>query len=171
MCLKNFIWMLAIAFLLFYSADYDITPSPSTRQISGQVTYVIDGDTFQLSSQQLGDIRIRVAEIDAPEMSQAYGQKSKSYLKRLIQHKPVICSIKEKDKYGRYIAKIRVPGTHNLDVSEEMIRAGYAWHYKKYSTNQELANIERQTKTKRRGLWADQDAVAPWIYRQQQNIK
>ncbi|WP_455654307.1 thermonuclease family protein [Phascolarctobacterium sp.] len=168
--MKNFIWMLAIAFLLFYSADYDITPGPSTRQISGQVTYVIDGDTFQLSS-QLGDIRIRVADIDAPELSQPYGKKAKSYLKSLVESETVVCNILEKDRYGRYIAKINVPGTRNLDIAAEMVRAGYAWHYKKYSVSQELANIEIKAKLQKKGLWSDQGAVAPWIYRQQQNIK
>lgn len=170
MCLKNFIWILAVSLLLFYSAGYNITPDLSPRQISGQVTYVIDGDTFQLSS-QLGNIRIRIAEIDAPELHQPFGQKAKSYLKGLIDSETIICSIIEKDRYGRYIAKINVPGTRNLDVAAEMIRAGYAWHYKKYSTNQDLANIEVLAKSKKQGLWSAPDAVAPWQYRQQQNIK
>lgn len=170
MCLKNFIWILAVSLLLFYSAGYNITPDPSPRQISGQVTYVIDGDTFQLSS-QLGNIRIRIAEIDAPELHQPFGQKAKSYLKGLIDSETIICSIIEKDRYGRYIAKINVPGTRNLDVAAEMIRAGYAWHYKKYSTSQELANIEVLAKSKKQGLWSAPDAVAPWLYRQQQKAK
>lgn len=170
MCLKNFIWILAVSLLLFYSAGYNITPDPSSRQISGQVTYVIDGDTFQLSS-QLGNIRIRIAEIDAPELQQAYGQKAKSYLKGLIESGTIICSIMEKDRYGRYIAKVHVPGIRNIDVATEMVRAGYAWHYKKYSTNQELANIEVQAKSEKQGLWSSPAAVAPWLYRQQQNIK
>lgn len=52
-----------------------------------------------------------------------------------------------------------------------MVRAGYAWHYKKYSGNQELSNMEIKARLKKQGLWSDQDVVAPWIYRQQQNIK
>lgn len=171
MCLKNFIWILALLLLLFYSAGYNIPPDPPYRQISGQVAYVIDGDTFQLSSHKLGDIRIRVAEIDAPELHQPYGQKAKSYLRDLIESKDVICSITEKDRYGRYIAKINVPGTQNIDVAAEMVRAGYAWHYKKYSTSQELANIELKAKSKKQGLWAAPNAVAPWLYRQQQKFK
>ena len=171
MCLKNLIWILTIAFLLFYSSYDDAIPEASAGKISGQVAYVIDGDTFQLSSHKLGDIRIRIAEIDAPELQQQYGQKAKSYLRDLIESKDVICSITEKDRYGRYIAKINVPGTRNIDVGAEMVRAGYAWHYKKYSGNQELSNMEIKARLKKRGLWSDQDVVAPWIYRQQQNIK
>lgn len=52
-----------------------------------------------------------------------------------------------------------------------MVRAGYAWHYKKYSANQELANIEIKAKLKKEGLWSAQDAVPPWLYRQQQKVK
>lgn len=169
MCLKNFIWILALLLLLFYSAGYNIPPDTPYRQISGQVAYVIDGDTFQLSSHKLGDIRIRIAEIDAPELHQPYGQKAKSYLRDLIESKDVICNITEKDRYGRYIAKINVPGTRNIDVAAEMVRAGYAWHYKKYSASQELANIEMKAKLKKKGLWSAQDAIAPWLYRQQKN--
>lgn len=167
MCLKNFIWILALLLLLFYSAGYNISPDTPYRQISGQVAYVIDGDTFQLSSHKLGDIRIRIAEIDAPELQQPYGKKAKSYLKALIESETVICTILEKDRYGRYIAKINVPGTQNIDVAAEMVRAGYAWHYKKYSASQELANIEIKAKLQKKGLWSDQSVVAPWIYRQQ----
>lgn len=167
MCLKNFIWILALLLLLFYSAGYNIPPDTPYRQISGQVTYVIDGDTFQLSSHKLGDIRIRIAEIDAPELQQPYGKKAKSYLKALIESETVICTILEKDRYGRYIAKINVPGTRNIDVAAEMVRAGYAWHYKKYSASQELSNIEIKAKLQKKGLWSDQSVVAPWIYRQQ----
>ncbi len=171
MCLKNFIWILALLLLLFYSAGYNIPPDTPYRQISGQVAYVIDGDTFQLSSHKLGDIRIRIAEIDAPELHQPYGQKAKSYLKGLIESETIICSIMEKDRYGRYIAKIKVPGTRNIDVAAEMVRAGYAWHYKKYSASQELSNIEIKAKLKKKGLWSAQDAIAPWLYRQQQKVK
>ena len=167
MCLKNFIWILALLLLLFYSAGYNISPDTPYRQISGQVAYVIDGDTFQLSSHKLGDIRIRIAEIDAPELQQPYGKKAKSYLKALIESETVICTILEKDRYGRYIAKINVPGTRNIDVAAEMVRAGYAWHYKKYSASQELSNIEIKAKLQKKGLWSDQSVVAPWIYRQQ----
>lgn len=169
--MKNLIWILTITFLLFYLAYDSVAPNNSTRQISGQVTYVVDGDTFQLSTQNIGDIRIRIAEIDAPELQQPYGKKAKSYLKALIESETVICSIVKKDKYGRYISKISVPGTRNLDVAAEMIRAGYAWHYKKYSTNPEFSNIEIKAKSKKQGLWSDQAVTAPWIYRHQQNNK
>lgn len=172
MYLKNLITLIFVGLLFFYSAHItNNIPAPSSRQINGQVTYVIDGDTFQLSSQKLGDIRIRIAGIDAPELQQPYGKKAKSYLKALIESETVICTILEKDRYGRYIAKIHIPGTQKLDVAAEMVRAGYAWHYKKYSTSQELANIEVNAKSKKQGLWHDHDAVAPWLYRHQEKVK
>lgn len=52
-----------------------------------------------------------------------------------------------------------------------MVRASYAWHYKKYSGNQELSNMEIKARLKKRGLWAEPNAVAPWLYRQQQKFK
>jgi endonuclease YncB( thermonuclease family) len=48
---------------------------------------------------------------------------------------------------------------------EELVGAGLAWHYKKYSSDQKLADLGAQARKGRVGLWSDQGAVAPWEYR------
>jgi endonuclease YncB( thermonuclease family) len=46
-----------------------------------------------------------------------------------------------------------------------MVRKGYAWHFKKYSSDKILAADEDHAKSMRAGLWADNEPVAPWDFR------
>jgi endonuclease YncB( thermonuclease family) len=46
-----------------------------------------------------------------------------------------------------------------------MIKDGYAWHYKKYSKDNSFAKAEQQARAGRKGLWNNNNAVAPWEFR------
>ncbi|MFZ5541723.1 MAG: thermonuclease family protein [Pseudomonadota bacterium] len=52
-----------------------------------------------------------------------------------------------------------------------MLRNGFAWHFKRYESEQEprerltYADAERKAKQAQRGLWSDRAPVAPWDYR------
>jgi endonuclease YncB( thermonuclease family) len=46
-----------------------------------------------------------------------------------------------------------------------MIKAGYAWHFKKYSSDRKLSNAEKDARKKKAGLWTDESPVAPWEWR------
>lgn len=133
----------------------------SHAEFTGLVTKVIDGDTFEVNN--IGIIsKIRINAIDAPEKSQAFGNKSKEFLNSLIYGKEVVVFEKDKDKYERTIADVKVSG---VDVGEKMIKDGYAWHYKKHSDNWNLATFEANAKNLKLGLWADPQASPPWTYR------
>ena len=47
----------------------------------------------------------------------------------------------------------------------ELVAAGMAWHYVRYSDDAALAKAERQARTARVGVWSEPDPVAPWRYR------
>ena len=68
----------------------------------------------------------------------------------------------DKDRYGRIVAWVIVDGEN---LCEELVRAGLAWHYKKYSSHQSLADLEIQAQRKKIGLWSDPRPVPPWAYR------
>lgn len=47
-------------------------------------------------------------------------------------------------------------------LNQEMVRAGYAWWYRKYSTDRSLADLEDEARRNRRGLWEAPNPVPPW---------
>jgi micrococcal nuclease len=50
-------------------------------------------------------------------------------------------------------------------VNKELVKAGLAWHYKKYSTDNEYAQLEIVAKDAKLGLWADSNPSPPWLWR------
>lgn len=138
-----------------------LTISILAQNITGKVVSVTDGDTIKVLENNK-EYKIRFSGIDAPEKSQDYGQKSKQFLSNLIFGKIVKVEIRDIDKYNRYVSDVYL---ENVWINSEMIKNGYAWHYKQYSKDQNLAKLEDTAKEKKLGLWADKNPVAPWDYR------
>ena len=132
--------------------------------VVGKVVKVVDGDTLHVYSNK-GPYKIRLSGIDAPERGQAYGKRAKEHLEFLVAGKQVIAIVESKDRYGRYVASVKV---QNKDVCAEMLSAGYAWHYKQYDNNKYYAELQREAKKAKRGLWVDKKPQAPWEYRKEQ---
>ncbi len=135
----------------------------SHPQIDGRVVKIVDGDTYDLLTADNRVLRIRMNGIDAPEKGQAYAQKSKEYLGQLCFKQTIRVQWYSKDRNGRYIADGYLPDGRSLSL--EMIRAGYAWHFKKYSSDSVLSEAEIKAKKKRAGLWVDPNPEAPWAKR------
>ena len=76
---------------------------------------------------------------------------------------PVIIQAYGQDRYGRTIGDVILYGGRNL--SQELVSAGYAWWYFKYSDDEQLGFLEVQAKIAKAGLWADKNPVPPWIFR------
>lgn len=147
-----------IAILLVLSSCEPLPP-----RNAGKVIKVKDGDSIVLLEDNNEQTEIRMAHIDAPEYSQAFGRKSKKFLSDMIAGKDVSYRIYEsEDRYGRVVAVILLD---DLNVNMEMVRNGYAWHFKRYSTNLKYSKLERAARQAGWGLWADADPVAPWEYR------
>jgi micrococcal nuclease len=133
------------------------------KDFKGKVIKIVDGDTYDVLTKDYKTIRIRMNGIDAPEKKQAFGQKSKDYLGSLCFGKEVQIKPKNYDRNKRLIADSFTAS--GKDLSREMVRAGYAWHFKKYSSDKILAADENHARALRAGLWVDNEPVAPWTYR------
>jgi micrococcal nuclease len=131
-------------------------------QITGKVVSVADGDTFTLLTDDKEQIKIRLHGIDCPEKSQDYGQVAKQYLSDLVFGKTVEVEKTDVDRYGRTIGKVKAG---LIAVNEAMLKAGLAWHYKKYDHNPEWAKLEDDARAAKIGLWSKSDAQPPWDYR------
>ncbi len=71
------------------------------------VTRVIDGDTFDTGSPEA---RIRLANVNAPELGSPGGQEAKWALARLIEGKRVRIQTVAHDVYRRRVANVWVGG-------------------------------------------------------------
>lgn len=126
----------------------------------GTVLRVIDGDTFVLQTKE-GSIKVRMNGIDAPEKDQPYGQKSLDFLAK-YEGREALVEQQGIDKYGRTLGIIYIS---NININLLLVKEGFAWHYKQYSTDQSLADAETQAKEASLGLWSDSDPIAPWSWR------
>ena len=143
-------------------------------EIRGRVVRVADGDTITVLSTpgRAGSMnppssapiqhKIRFYGIDAPESHQAFGQKSKQHLSSLVFGKDVRVKYKSRDKYGRILGTVYVDG---LDINLEMLKAGYAWHYKRFDSTPAYAAAELEARQNRRGLWSDPNPTPPEQFR------
>jgi micrococcal nuclease len=126
-----------------------------------KVIGIIDGDTYDILRNNTSE-RIRIVGIDAPERGMPFYKVSKKYLSNLIYGKYITMEFKKKDRYGRWIGRGFVD---KLDISAEMISAGMAWHFKKYSDSEILSNLEIEAKNRKLGIWSDPNPLTPWEVR------
>lgn len=120
------------------------------------VAKIIDGDTFETST---GD-KIRLIGINAPEISDIFGQESKRYLEILIESKTVELI---KDTYSsdrdRYQRLLRYVYIENTDINQKMVNDGYAFAYLKYhfEKENEYRKIQLFAQNNNVGIWGSSD--------------
>ncbi|HOV12371.1 MAG TPA: thermonuclease family protein [Bacteroidales bacterium] len=131
--------------------------------ITGKVVAVIDGDTYDVLVKGDTSLRVRMEGIDAPEKGMAFYKVAKKYLSDLCFGKNVKVLVTGIDGHSRVLGFTFVDD--NLELSHEMIKAGYAWHFKKYSKDKNLASLEQEARKAGIGLWYDENPIAPWEFR------
>ena len=134
--------------------------------MSGVVFVVIDGDTVLFKPDSYGVasrafLKIRLANIDAPEKDQPYGEAATRALSALVLNQRVEVTTVAVDAYGRTIAQIQLS---NVQVNTELVRRGLAWA-SSYRRNAELKAVQRDAQQAARGLWREAEPVPPWVWR------
>jgi len=131
-------------------------PLPGTADAAqgfrGKVVAVTDGDTITVLHDGRSEA-VRLNGIDAPEKGQAFGERAKQFTASLAFGKVVSVRAKDLDRYGRTIADVILSDGRGLN--QEVVRAGYAWWFRRYSADYRLANLEAEARAARVGLWAD----------------
>jgi micrococcal nuclease len=69
------------------------------------------------------NLRVRFAEIDAPEKGQAFGNRARQHLAEVCFKKQAVVKPQTRDRCGRNVARIECDGG---DVNAEKVRAGVA---------------------------------------------
>jgi micrococcal nuclease len=152
---KSQLPLIATAFLALATG----TPA---QTFSGKVVGISDGDTIRVMRQGRAE-RIRLFGIDCPESRQAFGTKAKQFTSSLAFGRTVTVNSKGTDRYGRVLAEVVLPDGNNLE--HEILRAGFGWWYRQYSSDPVLSKLESEARSRRRGLWADPHPISPWEYR------
>lgn len=133
---------------------------------------IIDGDTLRI-----GDERIRIWGIDAPELKQTClqkehqwfcGQESRLFLIKKIDENILQCEPVHKDRYMRTVARCKLSpkkGNSNevKDLGSEMVKNGWALDYTRYSRGM-YAREEENAKKEKKGIWSS-EFEAPWKWR------
>jgi len=136
--------------------------SKSANSHLWRVVGVHDGDTVTCLDENNQQQKIRLAEMDAPEIGQDFGQVARDAARRPGLRETVEVLDEGKDRYGRWIGHLYADGT---DVDRQMIATGNAWHYAAYSKDQSLAVLQDQAKAQRLGLWSQPNPTPPWEFR------
>ena len=130
---------------------------------SDQVIGIADGDTLTVLHDRR-PLKIRLANIDAPEKKQAFGKKSKQSLSDMCFQKDATYSIQNIDQYGRTVAVVTCAG---IEANHEQVERGLAWVYTQYNKDRSLPTIQAKAKAAHRGLWAEARPTPPWEFRHQ----
>lgn len=113
--------------------------------------------------------RIRLAEIDAPELDQPYGPEARDALRDILDSGLLIITPTGRDFYGRTLAHLTVDGQ---DVERTLISIGAAWCYVRYlPRDSDCPRREATARAEHRGVWSAPDPVPPWEWRRQRAKK
>jgi endonuclease YncB( thermonuclease family) len=148
------------------------------RSIEGTVIKVSDGDTIQVMDSLGTKVKVRFYGIDCPETEksnrktgrvskpgQPYGEEAYRALQGKLQRQHVRLDVMDIDRYGRTVSIVWL-GDRN--INKEMVLEGWAWAYKQYLDRphaSEYIEAEEQARTKRLGLWQQNNPQPPWEFR------
>lgn len=118
----------------------------------GKVVKVLDGDSINILHQGR-PLRIRLAEIDAPEYSQPFWKKSKQALEGYVRGKTVEVEEFDVDQYGRVVGHVYVG---NFWVNGELVRNGFAYVYTQYAVSKRLYEYENEAEKNKKEFGAYQ---------------
>jgi micrococcal nuclease len=137
-----------------------IIPYTISAQIyTGKIISVKDGDSLELLTEENEIIEIRLAHVDTPEKKQPYGKAAKVFAANLVWGHIVTATQTDTDRYKRKICIVEANGRI---LNLELVRAGLAWHFKKYSEDRRYSRAEKIARIRKVGLWKQSKPIAPW---------
>lgn len=121
----------------------------SQKQDTGiLVLEVLDGDTLLLER----EVRLRLREIDAPEVALCGGVEAKKVLTDLVKGKRITLAEQIIDNWGRPMALVYLGNTL---VNLEMITSGWARHHSDKTTQQQvMQEAYEQIQEEKKGIFS-----------------
>ena len=162
---------------------------PINRQIHGEYIIdeffgtcikIVDGDVIEVQIEvkdvDAKSVQIRLAAIDAPENSQAFGRLAQDRLSELLFGKRVGILktangrksqvigfvLTEPHREKEFLGMLVIDG-HN--VNAQLVREGFAWNDTGNSKSDELPKLQTEAQAAKRGLWGEANPIPPWEWR------
>ncbi len=133
--------------------------------LEGEVVHVADGDTLDVRRDGGEELTIRLDGVDCPESNQPYGDRAEAFLRARVLGEQVRVEIVDKDRYGRYIGIIEI-SRNGRELNSALVDAGLAWWYRRYAPDkQHLERLEDEARRAGKGLWSQENPIAPWDWR------
>jgi micrococcal nuclease len=143
-----------------------LVPQADLKTVNGEVVQIQNGDTLTLKTDRDKLHKVRLADIDAPEMGQPFGRVAQRLATDLSFGKIVRVNYIFKDKYKRLIGEVFLPDGKLMN--EEMVKSGLAWHYRvKHPHSSFLEKLEYKAWKKNLGLWVQETPIPPWEFRRE----
>lgn len=130
---------------------------------TGNVVKISDGDTFTMLTTLNRQVKVRLYGIDCPERAQDFGTVARQKLSELIFGQPVRIEQRDVDRYGRTVAIVY--NSKGININEQLLREGLAWHYKEYDKNPDWDDLQVTAQRNKRGLWVQPNPTPPWLWR------
>ena len=147
---------------VLFTAFLCIGNASADTSFRGDVVRILDGDTVEVLDAAKQTHRVRLANIDAPERRQAFGEVARLALATMAYRQKIEVLDKGGDQYGRRIGVLMLNGR---DLNAAMVGQGMAWVYTRYNSDPTLPALEQRARAARIGLWADQNPTPPWQFR------
>jgi endonuclease YncB( thermonuclease family) len=151
---------LAFVLLLVFAAR--ACAATPRHTLVGKVVKIADGDTLTVLDSARNQHKIRLAGIDAPERTQAFGTQARNALGSAVFRQTVRVEVTDTDRYGREVGRVYCAGHF---INADLVRAGFAWRYPQWDKTGEFAPLEIDARGHHRGLWADSNPIPPWEFR------
>ncbi|MDL2231296.1 thermonuclease family protein [Porphyromonadaceae bacterium OttesenSCG-928-L07] len=147
--------------LLIISILLLLASQPSDH-ITGKAIRVSDGNTIKVVTNKDEQYIVKLYGIDAPDLEQSFGEEAYELVSRLCLDRKVHV---EKKKGGKKNVIHGVVWAGDINVNEELLRSGLAWHYRMIDNSPRYHDFEKDAKEKELNIWSEKNPTAPWIFR------
>lgn len=139
--------------------------SAASRQLEGEVTRVVDGDSVWLAPAGGGaPVELRLVGIDAPEICQPWGPQARDALAEQVLGRQVRVKTVGRDTFERTLGTLFVDGRN---VNQWLVQEGHAWSARYRYDRGPYVREERMAKALSRGFNRAGGAVLPRDFRRE----
>lgn len=158
---------LKLIFLTALSMILAATAASAQRKFSGKIVDVIDGKTVVIEMRADARLTAELQYIEVPEPEQELHATVKNHLRQMVIGKDAELLVKGFSK-TKTVGQLTVRG---VDVSQQMLRDGAAWHVAIDKSGQDAGewklyqDNETQAKSERIGVWSIEKLKPAWEFR------